>query len=64
MYYYYDFHSKINNVDSNDDIYRDEDGKDWIDSKNGDDDDDETCQFSFCHNLIFSLIEFVLSFFT
>ena len=62
MYYYYDFHSKINNVDSNDDIYRDEDGKDWIDSKNGD--DDETCQFSFCHNLIFSLIEFVLSFFT
>ena len=62
MFCYYDFHRKINNDDGNDDIYGDEDGKDWIDSKNSD--DDETSQFSFCHNLIFSLKEFVLSFFT
>ena len=28
MYYYYDFHS--NNDDDNDDIYGDEDGKDFM----------------------------------
>ena len=63
MYYYYDFQS--NNDDDNDDIMEMKTGRTlwqwWIDSKN--DDDNETCQFSFCHNLIFSLLEFCFVFF-